>query len=62
MATAPELAVIDLERKLEQASADLAKVKRTATIVGGFVIGGGVLWLAWRLFVAHGKEPLANGP
>jgi dienelactone hydrolase len=50
MPTSAELAVADLERKLAQASADLARVKRTATVVGGFVVGGGVLWLAWRLF------------
>lgn len=62
MATSAELAVADLERKLAQASADLAKVKRTATIVGGFVVGGGVLWLAWRLFTERAKEPIPNGP
>jgi hypothetical protein len=50
---APEAVVADLQRKLDQASADLAKVKRTAGIVTGIVLGGGVIYVAWRLFAAH---------
>ena len=53
MATAAEATVAELERKLDQASADLAKVKRTAGIVAGVVLGGGVLYAAWRLFSSY---------
>jgi hypothetical protein len=61
MANAAEATISELERKLDQASADLAKVKRTASIVGGVVLGGGVLWLAWHLFSSHQQDQKTDG-
>lgn len=62
MSTPAEATVAELERKLDQASSDLAKVKRTAGIIGSVVIGGGVIWLVWKLFNSHEQqEPQANG-
>lgn len=61
MASAADTTVAELERKLDQASADLAKVKRTANIVGGIVVGGGVFWLVWKLFSSRQQEDPPNG-
>ena len=62
MASAADATIADLEAKLAKASEDLSKVKRTASIVGALVAGGGIVWLVWRLFSAHQAEVTNNGP
>lgn len=61
MASTCEASIAELERSLEQASADLAKVKRTAGIVTGIVLGGGVVYIVWRLFAARAAEASTDG-
>lgn len=58
MATTAEQTVAQLEQTLEQASADLAKVKRAANVVTAIALGGGVLYVAWKLF--HRKSEAAH--
>jgi hypothetical protein len=57
MATPADATVAALESKLDQASADLADVKRAASIAGGIMIGGGILYIVWRLFTHRVEEP-----